>query len=79
MTFVVDLIEKIKTHKRKKRLIDLQFWKKMGYLGYNKPMKKEEKVIRLVKGEFEVYHDMTADEFVDIYIEMKNIYPEKLI
>lgn len=50
----------------------------MGYLRYNE-VKEEEKVIRLVKGEFEIYHGMSVDDFLKIYENIIKNHPEKLI
>lgn len=79
MNFFKKFFKKIKKNKRQKALDTLTFCKQFGYLGYNRYNTKEEKVIRLIKGEFDVYHGMSVEEFFSIYNTLIYQEPEKLI
>lgn len=48
---------------------------------YNKPTLEtdEEKVIRILKKDFEAKHGMTFDKFVEVYQKILSESPEKLI
>lgn len=54
----------------------------LTYMGHNKKKSKEqneERVINLVKGEFELFHGMTFYECLEIYNHLVKNNPEKLI
>ena len=75
--------DETKTFEKKKQILNIAKDKVINDLlnKYKKPTLEtdEEKVIRILKKDFEAKHGMTFDKFVEVYQKILSESPEKLI